>query len=318
MRVSAVLRRSELTVPGMNDRALAKARALDADVVCLDLEDSVAPPDKDMARSKVVRVLGQEGWSGSRVAVRINALDTPWSYRDIHDVMRADRRPDLLMVPKVDRASDLEFVATLCAQLESELGVDVVRLEALVETATGLMNVEQIASSCPGRLEALVFGPGDYAASIGARTTTIGGPNFDYAVLTDPDEGGSRAHHWNDQWHYALSRIIVAARANALLPLDGPFTDLQDAEGLRSSAERAAALGCEGKWVIHPSQLEIVNEVFSPTPDDIAQARRIIEAMDAATGEESAAAALDGRMVDIASLRMAENVLAKARLVETR
>lgn len=305
--------RSELAVPATNERAVAKAPTLGADVVFLDLEDAVAPEEKDRARELAISALLELDWSACAVSVRINGLDTPWCYRDIVEVMeRAGERLDLLLVPKVGSPSDVAFVATLCSQIEQARGIPPVGLSVLIETAAGMANVEAIAAACPERLEAMVFGVADYAASVGARTTNIGGANPAYGVLTDPDEQGRRAFHWGDQWHAPLSRMVAAARAFGLRPIDGPYGDIGDAEGYLAAARRAAALGCEGKWAIHPSQIALANEVFTPSEEEVERARRIVEAMRRAAAEGKGAVTLDGRLIDAASIRMAENVLAKA------
>lgn len=307
------LHRSELAVPGSSRRMLEKAPSCGADVVFLDLEDAVAPDEKDAARENVIDALRELDWSRCTVSVRINGLDTPWCYRDIVEVVeRAGDRLDLLLVPKVNRASDLEFVATLLSQIEAAHGLEPIGLSALVETACGMAHVEEIAQACPDRLEALVFGVADYAASTGARTTSIGGPSADYAILTDPDADGRRERHWGDQWHYALARLVVAARAFGLRPIDGPFGDFADPDGYLACARRAAALGCEGKWAIHPSQVALANDVFTPTAAELDRARRILAALDEAAREGRGAVSLDGKLVDAASIRMAENLVAKA------
>lgn len=309
----ARLHRSELAVPGSSVRMLEKAPTLGADVVFLDLEDSVSPDEKETARENVIAALNELDWSTCSVSVRINGLDTPWCYRDIVEVVeRAGAVLDTLLVPKVGRAADVEFVATLLSQIEAAKGLAPIGLHVLVETALGMANVEEIARSCPDRLEALVFGVADYAASTGARTTSIGGANPDYAVLTDADEAGRRERHWGDPWHFALSRLVVACRAYGLRPIDGPFGDIADQEGYLAAARRAAALGCEGKWAIHPSQIALANEVFTPRDEEVEQARRILDALAEAAAQGKGAVSLDGRLVDAASIRQAENVIAKA------
>lgn len=307
------LHRSELAVPGTSERALEKAPMLGADVVFLDLEDSVAPEDKERARKRVIEALNELDWSACSVSVRVNGLDTPWCYRDVVEVVeRAGDKIDTLLVPKVGRPSDVEFVATLLSQIEQANGVPPVNLHALIETALGMTNVEAIAQSCPDRLEAMVFGVADYSASVQARTTKMGGANPDYSVLTDPDDTGARRRHWGDQWHFGISRMVAACRAYGLRPIDGPFGDYSDSEGYLAAARRAAALGCEGKWAIHPSQIALANEVFTPSDEEVAGARRILEAMEDAAKEGKGAVALDGRLIDAASIRMAQNVVAKA------
>lgn len=307
------LHRSELAVPGSNLRMLEKAPAAGADVVFLDLEDAVAPDDKIQARENIIAALRDQDWSSCAVSVRINGLDTHWAYRDVVDIVeQVGDRLDLILVPKVNRPSDLEFVAMLLDQIEAAYGLDPIGLCALIETAPGMANVERIAETRLDRLEALSFGVADYAASTRARTVVIGGVTPEYAVLTDPDAAGERMLHWGDPWHFALSRMVVACRANGLRPIDGPFGDFNDPDGYRMAARRAAALGCEGKWAIHPSQIPLANEVFSPLPEEVDRARRILIAMEEAAAEGKGAVSLDGRLIDAASIKMAENVVARA------
>lgn len=314
--------RSELAVPGTNVRAMAKASTLDADVVFLDLEDAVAPDDKEQARTNVIDALLGQDWTRCAVSVRVNGLDTHWCYRDIVDVVeQAGEIVDTVLVPKVGSPSDVEFVATLLDQIEQRNGWPAGRIgiHILIETAKGMANVEAISRACPDRLEAMVFGVADYAASVRARTTNIGGANPDYAVLTDADGStGERALHWGDQWHFGISRIVAACRAEGLRPIDGPFGDFEDAEGFRAAARRAAALGCEGKWAIHPSQVALANEVFTPSDAEIDTARRILDSMEQAAKEGKGAVALDGRLIDAASIRMAEQLIAKVDKIEAR
>ena len=313
MAVRERLHRSELAVPASNERALEKAPGLGADLVFLDLEDAVAPDDKEAARENAIAALLDLDWSACSVSVRINGLDTHWCYRDVVEVMeRAGERLDTLLIPKVDSPSDVEFVATLCSQVELARGIAPVNLHILIETAMGIANVEAIAQASPDRLEAMVFGVADYAASVQARTTNIGGANPDYSVLTDPDEAGARERHWGDQWHFGISRMVAACRAYGLRPIDGPFGNYRDADGYVAAARRAAALGCEGKWAIHPSQVALANEVFTPSADEVLRARRILEAMEEAAKEGRGAVSLEGRLIDAASIRMAQNLVAKA------
>jgi malyl-CoA/(S)-citramalyl-CoA lyase len=312
--------RSELAVPGTNARAMEKAPTLGADLVFLDLEDAVAPDDKVQARANVVEALLAHDWSRCSVSVRINGLDTYWCYRDIVEVVEeAGHVVDTVLVPKVGSPSDVEFVATLLDQIEQAKGWEPGRIaiHILIETARGMANVEAIARARPDRMEAMVFGVADYAASVQARTTNIGGANPDYSVLTDPLEDGSRAVHWADQWHFGISRMVAACRAEGLRPIDGPFGDYGDADGYRSAAHRAAALGCEGKWAIHPSQIELANEVFTPGDAEIDRARRILQAMEDAAKEGKGAVSLDGRLIDAASIRMAEHLVAKVERMHT-
>jgi malyl-CoA/(S)-citramalyl-CoA lyase len=311
------LHRSELAVPGTNVRAMEKAPTLGADLVFLDLEDAVAPDDKEQARANVIDALTSLDWSACAVSVRINGLDTHFCYRDVVEVVEAaGDRLDTILIPKVGAPTDVEFVATLLSQIEQAKGIPPIDLHILIETAAGMANVEAIARAVPDRLEAMVFGVADYAASVQARTTNIGGANPDYSVLTDPDDSGARERHWGDQWHFGISRMVAACRANGLRPIDGPFGDYNDVEGYRSAARRAAALGCEGKWAIHPSQVALANGVFTPTEQEISRARHILEAMEEAAKEGKGAVSLDGRLIDAASIRMAENLVAKVEQMQ--
>ncbi len=260
----------------------------------------------------MIAALNEGDWSSCSVSVRINGLDTHWCYRDIVEVVeRAGAHLDTILIPKVGTPADVLFVATLLDQIEAAHGLQRINLHILIETALGMANVEAIAQTCPERLEAMVFGVADYAASTQARTTNIGGANEDYSVLTDPGDDGMRQRHWGDQWHFALSRMVVACRAYGLRPIDGPFGDFSDAEGYTAAARRAAQLGCEGKWAIHPSQIALANEVFSPSDAEVEHARRILEAMEQAAAEGKGAVSLDGKLIDAASIKMAENLVAR-------
>jgi malyl-CoA/(S)-citramalyl-CoA lyase len=315
------LHRSELAVPGTNVRAMEKAPGLGADLVFLDLEDAVAPDDKVAARANVIEALLGQDWSRCAVSVRINGLDTHWCYRDVVEVVeQAGHVLDTVLIPKVGSPSDVEFVATLLDQIEQAKGWDPGRIaiHILIETARGMANVEAISRARPDRQEAMVFGVADYAASVQARTTNIGGANPAYSVLTDPLEDGSRQAHWGDQWHFGISRMVAACRAEGLRPIDGPFGDFNDADGYRSAARRAAALGCEGKWAIHPSQVELANEVFTPSDLEVDRARRILQAMEDGAKEGRGAVSLDGRLIDAASIRMAQNLVSKVEQMQAR
>jgi malyl-CoA/(S)-citramalyl-CoA lyase len=283
--------RSELVVPGANVRMLETAPRLGADVVMLDLEDAVAPDDKAEARLNIIDALNELDWSACSVSLRINGLDTHHCYRDIVDVVeRAGRHVDSIMIPKASGAGDVHLVATLLTQIEQAMGLErQISLSVLIETAMGMVKCEEIATACPERMEAMVFGVADYAASLQSHTTSIGGTNPDYAMLADRDEilflGQERERHLGDQWHYALSRIAVVCRAYGLRPIDGPFGDVTDPEGYIASAQRAAVLGYEGKWAIHPSQVKLANDVFTPSQHVERRTPRIIAAMEEAAVE---------------------------------
>lgn len=278
-----------------------------------DLEDAVAPGEKEQARRNVIAAINDLDWSGRTLSARVNALDTPWMYRDVIDIAeRAGERLDLMMLPKVATAADVRALDVFLTQVELATRRERrIGIEVLIESALGMVNVETIAAAS-SRLESLHFGPGDYAASIGARTLAIGGPHPDYAVLTDADDAGVRRRHWNDMSHYPIARLVVAARAHGLRPVDGPFADFKDPEGFLSAAGRAAVLGCEGKWVIHPSQVDMANRVFTPSEDEVRRARRILDAMQAAERTGAGAVTLDGRMIDVASIRQADAMVRKA------
>jgi malyl-CoA/(S)-citramalyl-CoA lyase len=314
------LHRSELAVPGSNARMLEKAPSLGADIVMLDLEDAVAPDEKVQARLNIIDALRELDWSGCSVSLRINGLDTHWCYRDVVDVVEAvGEHLDQIMIPKVSGAGDVHFVATMLDQIEAAVGLPRrIGLSVLIETAIGMVNIDEIAKACPDRMEAMVFGVADYAASLQSHTTSIGGASPDYSILTDAEPGGARDRHWGDQWHYALARIAVTCRAHGLRPIDGPFGDFNDPEGYIAAARRAAMLGYEGKWAIHPSQISLANDVFTPDAHVIDRTRRIIEAMKDAARNGSGAVSLDGRLIDAASIRMAETLLAKLEQIEAK
>ncbi len=309
----ARLNRSELAVPGSNTRFLEKAAQSNADVVFLDLEDSVAPDDKVQARKNVIDAINDLDWSGKQISVRINGLDTHYMYRDVVDVMeQAGHKLDLIMIPKVGTAADVYALDMMCSQIESAMEIkNPIGFELIIETALGMQNMAEIAQVSK-RNESLHFGVADYAASTKARTTVIGGPNREYAVLTDPDSEGNRDVHWGDMWHYPISKMVVVARANGLRPIDGPFGDFSDSDGYAAQAMRSSTLGCEGKWAIHPSQIDQANELFSPSADEVTNAKRIIEAMEDAAKSGQGAVALDGRLIDIASIRQAQVLVEKA------
>ena len=309
----ARLNRSELAVPGSQPQLFEKAAKSDVDVIFLDLEDAVAPDDKEQARKNIVEALNDIDWGTKSMSIRINGLDTHYMYRDVVDIVeQAGERLDLIMIPKVGTAADVYAIDMLVTQIEDAKGYkERIGFEHIIETALGMQNVTEIAGASR-RNESLHFGVADYAASTRARTTIIGGVNPDYAVLTDPAGDGARDVHWGDMWHYALARMVVAARANGLRPIDGPFGDFSDPDGYRAAAKRAAVLGCEGKWAIHPSQIDLANEVMSPSAAEVDRAQRIIKAMQEAAAAGKGAVSLDGRLIDYASIRQAEVLVEKA------
>jgi malyl-CoA/(S)-citramalyl-CoA lyase len=309
------LHRSELAVPGTNTSLFEKAAKSAADIIFLDCEDAVAPDDKEKARKNIIQGLNEINWGTKTMMVRINGLDTHYMYRDVVDIVEACPRLDMILIPKVGVPADVYAVDMMVTQIETAKNrAKRIGFEVLIETALGMANVEAIAQSSK-RLEAMSFGVADYAASTRARTTVIGGVNKDSGVLTDKDADGKRKYFWTDPWHAAQTRMMVACRAYGLRPIDGPFGDFNDPDGFIAAANRAAVLGYEGKWAIHPSQIELANRVFTPSDAEVTKARRIMEAMAQAAKEGKGAVSLDGRLIDIASIRMAEALLKKAESI---
>lgn len=315
-QATARLNRSELAVPGSRTELFQKAADSAVDVVFLDCEDAVAPDEKEQARKNIIEALNDIDWGNKTVSVRINGLDTHYMYRDVVDILeQGGERLDMIMIPKVGTASDIYALDMLTTQVEDAVGrKKKIGFELIIETALGMANVNEIAAASP-RNESLHFGVADYAAYTKARTTVIGGPHPDYGVLTDKDGDKPREYHWGDMWHYAIARMVVAARANGLRPIDGPFGDFSDPDGYTAQANRAGVLGCEGKWAIHPSQVELANTNFSPTDAEVTKAKRILEAMEQAQKEGKGAVSLDGRLIDIASIKQAENLVQKAEQI---
>ncbi|MGJ0484578.1 MAG: HpcH/HpaI aldolase/citrate lyase family protein [Methylomicrobium sp.] len=302
------IQRCELAVPGSNPGMFEKALKSGVDYIFLDLEDAVAPDDKLQARKNVIEAINDLDWKGHGItlSVRINGLDTQYMVRDVVDLVeQAGAKIDTILIPKVGVYGDVYMVEAMLNQLEMQQGLkNKIGIEALIETALGMANVEDIArQGALGRLEALHFGVADYAASNRARTVNIGGLNPDYP---------------GDQWHAAISRMTVACRAYGLRPIDGPFGDLKDPEGYKQAARRAAALGCEGKWAIHPSQIELANDVFTPPAAEVEKAKRILAALQEAAAQGKGAASLDGRLIDAASERMANNVVRAAEAIAAK
>ncbi len=297
------LQRSYLAVPGSNTTMIDRAIKSAADYVFLDCEDAVAPPEKEQARKNIIQALNDLDWKGAgkSVSVRINGLDTHYMYRDVVDIMeQAGSKLDTILIPKVGVPADVYTVETIVSQIEVAKGLsNRVGMEALIETPLGMANVEAIASA-NSRLESMHFGVADYSAFNKARTVVIGGLNPDYP---------------GDQWHFPLSRMTVACRAFGLRPIDGPFGGIDDPEGYTAGARRAAALGIEGKWAIHPSQIELANAVFSPTAAEVTKAERILVALKEAEAQGKGAASLDGKMIDAASEKMANHILATAAAI---
>lgn len=292
-----------LAVPASKWKMVERGPLSGADLFFLDLEDAVAPDSKAEARKNVLRAVKELDWQGRPTLYRMNSLDTPYFYRDVIEVVEeAGDRLDLILVPKAERPEDLAALDTLLTSVELNAGLEKnkVKLEAQIETTLGLTNIDAIARATP-RLEALHFGPGDYAASVRMPQTSIG-------TMDEWDEA-----YPGHRFHYAMHRIVVAARANDLRAIDGPVADYRDEEGLRKSCLRARSLGFDGKWCIHPSQVETVNKVFSPTERELEWAKRVVSAYEEATAAGSGSISVDGQMVDAASIKMARNTLDLAR-----
>ena len=300
------LERSVLSVPAVSPELFPKALAGEADCILLDCEDSVPPEAKETARKNVIDGIRELDWAsgGKTLMVRINGLDTHFMYRDLVEIVEAAGRGiHCVMLPKVGCAADIHMLDRLLSQIESAMGIPHrIGIEALIETADGGLRVGEIAAAS-SRLEALHFGAGDFAASCGARTVNIGGLNPDFP---------------GDPWHPVLQMMVMACRANGLRPVDSAYGDYTDRDGYLAAARRAAALGFSGKWAIHPSQVGLANRVMTPTEEEITRARAVLDAMENATGTGRGAASLEGRMVDIASIRMAENVVAMEAALKVR
>ncbi|MGC1260493.1 MAG: L-malyl-CoA/beta-methylmalyl-CoA lyase [Jannaschia helgolandensis] len=304
--------RCQLFGPGSNTKLFAKMAASDADVINLDLEDSVAPSDKDTARVNVIEAIGAVDWGKKVLSVRINGLDTPYWYRDVVDLLeQAGARLDQIMIPKVGCAADVYAVDALVTAIETAKGrTRPVTFEVIIESAAGLAHVEEIAASSH-RLVAMSLGAADFAASMGMQTTGIGGTQDDYYMLT---EDGAR--HWSDPWHWAQAAIVAACRTHGVLPVDGPFGDFSDDEGYRAQSRRSSVLGMVGKWAIHPKQIALANEVFTPSDAKVAEAREILAAMEEAKAAGAGATVYKGRLVDIASIKQAEVIVRQSEMIE--
>ena len=299
--------RCQLFGPGSRPAIFEKMAASEADVINLDLEDSVAPADKPEARANVVDAISTVDWNAKRLSVRINALDTPFWYRDVVDLMeQAGERIDQIMIPKVGNASDIYAVDALVSAAEASAGrAKKITFEIIIETASGLANINEIAAASP-RLRAISLGAADYAASMGMATTGIGGTQSGYYMLSD---GDARQTHYADPWHMATVAIVAACRTNGILPVDGPFGDFSDDEGFTAQARRSATLGMVGKWAIHPKQVALANAVFTPSEEQITEAREILAAMVEAEASGQGAAVYKGRLIDLASVRQAEVIV---------
>lgn len=302
--------RCQLFGPGSRPAIFEKMAASAADVINLDLEDSVAPSDKDGARHNIIQATHGIDWGTKTLSVRINGLDTPYWYRDVVDLLEnGSDRVDQIMIPKVGCAADVYAVDALVSAIEAAKGRKRrITLEVIIETAAGIAHVEEIAASSP-RLAAMSLGAADFAASMGMQTTGIGGTQENYYMHRDGKK------YWSDPWHWAQAAIVAACRTHGVLPVDGPFGDFSDDEGFRAQALRSATLGMVGKWAIHPKQVALANEVFTPSDAAVAEAREILAAMQEAENSGAGATVFRGRLVDLASIRQAKVIVAQAERI---
>lgn len=302
--------RCQLFGPGSRPAIFEKMAASAADVINLDLEDSVAPDDKAPARKNIIEAIGDIDWGRKTLSVRINGLDTPYWYRDVVDLLEnASDRLDQIMIPKVGCAADLYAVDALVTAVERAKGrTKPISFEVIIESAAGIAHVEEIAAASP-RLQAMSLGAADFAASMGMATTGIGGTQENYYMLREGQK------YWPDPWHWAQTAIVAACRTHGVLPVDGPFGDFSDDEGFRAQALRSATLGMVGKWAIHPKQVALANEVFTPSDEAVADARAILAAMEEAKKSGAGATTYKGKLIDIASMRQAEVIVRQAELI---
>ena len=294
-------RRCQLSVPGSSEKMMTKAAGLAVDHIFLDLEDAVAPAEKPSARGKIVEALNNLDFGNSVRCVRINDIETPWAYKDIIEVVTgAGENLDTIMIPKVKHAHEVKWVDILIHQIEQDIGLKQrIGIELLIEEVEGIQNVDEIATATP-RLEAMVFGMGDYSASQGVD-------------VKEAMSSGDSVYP-GDIWHYQRQRVVIACRAAGIDAVDGPFGNFRDPDSYEREATRAMVLGCVGKWAIHPAQVEIAQTVFSPTEEEVERARKIVQAYDAAVARGEGAAQVDDAMIDAASVRLVQNTLDKANL----
>jgi malyl-CoA/(S)-citramalyl-CoA lyase len=309
--------RSLLAVPASSSRFMEKAAQGPADAIFLDLEDAVIPALKPKARQDAITAINQLDWGRRGVAVRVNGFGTAWGCRDIIEVAEACPRLDYILLPKCESPADVHAVEVMIASAEAAAPRERrVGIMGLIETPRGVANVEAIAQS-GGRLRALVFGGGDYQLDLGSFQHAVGAPSADYVVLTDGS--GPRERHWNDLWHFATARIANACRAFGVMPIDGPFSGIPDVEGLRAAAKRAQVLGFECKMAIHPSQVETIHEVMTPSAQQVAWAREVLEAMEAAAREgRGAVKDKNGEMIDLMHIKVANKLLERAARIGGR
>lgn len=302
--------RCQLFGPGSRPAIFEKMATSGADVINLDLEDSVAPDDKEQARENIINAINTIDWGNKWLSVRINGLDTPYWYRDVVELLeQAGDRLDQIMIPKVGCSGDVYAVDALVSAIETAKGrTKPVAFEVIIESAAGIAHVEEIAASSP-RLQAMSLGAADFAASMGMQTTGIGGTQENYYMAHNG------AKHWSDPWHWAQAAIVAACRTHGILPVDGPFGDFSDDAGFVAQARRSATLGMVGKWAIHPKQIALANEVFTPSQEQVAEAQEILAAMQKAKSEGAGATVYKGRLVDIASIKQAQVIVRQSEMI---
>jgi malyl-CoA/(S)-citramalyl-CoA lyase len=308
------LNRSQLFVLTTRPETFEAAADSVADVILFELEDAVPPAEKSGARRNLLEALNDIDWGSKTLSMRINGLDTPYMYRDLVDILEgASERLDLLLIPKAGVAADIYAVDMLVTQIEQATGRSKrLGFEIMIETALGMANIDEIAGAST-RNESLHLGQNDYAASTGMEVAVVGGPHPDYSVLTDPFVKGGRERHWGDMWHYAISRLVVAARAHGLRPVDGPFLDFDDSDGFTAAARRAAVLGCEGKWGNNNDQMKLANAAFTPAPEKVERARRILRAAGGAA--DGGVVEFEGKTILMPGIRQAELLVRKAEMM---
>ena len=304
--------RCQLFGPGSNVKLFEKMASSAADVINIDLEDSVAPTDKDAARANTIKAINEVDWGNKTLSVRINGLDTGWWYRDVVDLLeQAGERLDQIMIPKVGCAADIYADDALATAVEKAKDrKKALKFEVIIESAAGIAHVEEIAAASP-RLVAMSLGAADFAASMGMSTTGIGGTQANYYMLHEGQ------NYWADPWHWATTAIVAACRTHGVLPVDGPFGDFSDDEGFRAQARRVATLGMVGKWAIHPKQIALANEIFTPSDEAVQEAREILQAMEDAKARGEGATTYKGRLVDIASIKQAEGIVRQAEMIDS-
>ena len=308
------LNRSQLFVLTTRPESFASAAESEADVILFELEDAVPPDEKAKARNNLLEAINDIDWGAKTLSMRINGLDTPYMYRDLVDVLEGpSQRLDLLLIPKAGTGADIYAVDMLVTQIEQAKRREKrVGFEIMIETAQGMANIDEIAGAS-SRNESLHLGENDYAASTEMEMRTVGGPHPDYSILTEPDEAGVRERHWGDMWHYAICRLVVAARACGLRPIDGPFLDPEDPDGYAAAARRAAVLGCEGKWGNDNEAMKLANEAFTPPKEKVDRARRILRAAEGS--KEGGVVVVDGKPLFMPAIRQAEVLVRKAEML---